>query len=100
MNMDDYTHCSLGEDGCLQTTGRHRPGFLQVLLSGLVRLGYDGPIPIYHYQTFQAHDLNYCVVWVEITVDPTTPWMGVTVESEVDYTIEKMAYVALTALCE
>jgi hypothetical protein len=96
MNMDDYPHCSLGEDSCLRTMCQHSPGFPQVLLCTLVCLGYDGPIPIYHSRTFQAHGLNYCEVRVEIPIDPMAPWTGAVVGSEVDDTVEKMAHVALT----
>jgi hypothetical protein len=49
---------------------------------------------------FQAHDLNVCEVQVEIPVEPTAPWMGVVMGSEVDDATKKMAHVALTALCE
>jgi hypothetical protein len=100
MNMDDYPHCSLGEDGCLRTTGRHRPGFPRLLLSALVRHGYDGLVPVYHCHPFQAHGLNAYEVRVEIPNDPTVQWKGDIIESEVDDAVEKMAYVALTALCE
>jgi hypothetical protein len=100
MNMDDYPHCSLDEDGCLRTMGLHRPSFSRVLLCALVRLGYDGPIPVYRCRPFQAHGLNCCEVQVEIPVNPTTLWIGVIIGCEVDDVIKKMKHVALTALCE
>jgi hypothetical protein len=104
MNMDDYPHCFLSEDGFLCTTGRQCPGFPRVLLSTLVRLGYDGPIPLYHCHPFQAYGLNVCEVScevrVEIPFDPTAPWKGAVVGSEIDDAIEKMAHVALTSLYE
>jgi len=100
MNMDDYPHCSLGEDGTLRTTGQHRPGFPRVLWDALIRLGYEGPIPEFRCRPFQAHGLNVCEVRVEIPFDPTAPWTGSVVGSEIDDAVEKMAHVALTALCE
>jgi hypothetical protein len=100
MNIDDYPHCSLGEDGYLRTTGRHCPGFLRVLLCALVHLCYDGPIPVYHCRPFQAHGLNCCEVRVEIPIDPMTPWIGAIIRSEVGDAVEKMAHMALTAMCE
>jgi hypothetical protein len=45
MNMDDYPHCILGEDGSLHSMGQHRLGFQRVLWDALICLGYDGPIP-------------------------------------------------------
>jgi hypothetical protein len=100
MNMGDYPNCSLGEDGNLRTMGRHRPGFPRELLSALVRLGYDGPIPVYRFRPFQAHGLNVCEVRVEIPFYPMVPWKGAIVGSEIDDADKKMAHVALTSLCE
>jgi hypothetical protein len=68
-------------------------------LCALVHLGYDGSIPVYHCRLFQAHYLNCREVWVEIPVECTTPWTRAVIGSEVDDVIEKMAHVALTALC-
>jgi hypothetical protein len=98
--MDDYPHCTLGEDGWLRTTGRHRPGFPRLLLDALVRIGYDGPIPEYRCRPFQKHGLACCEVRVEIPVDPETPWTGTVVGGDLDESVERMAHLALTALCE
>jgi hypothetical protein len=65
-----------------------------------VRLGYDGPIPVYRCHPFQAHGLNVCEVRVEIPFDPTAPWKGAVIGREINDAIEKMAHVALTLLCE
>jgi hypothetical protein len=100
MNMDDYPHCTLIEDGFLWTTGQHRPGFPRYLLSALIRLGYDGPIPSYCCRPFRAHSLNVCEVRVEIPFDPMALWKGVIISNEVDDAIEKIAHMALTSLCE
>jgi hypothetical protein len=37
---------------------------------------------------------------VEIPINPTAPWIGAIIVSEVDDVVEKMAPMALTALCE
>jgi hypothetical protein len=37
---------------------------------------------------------------VEIPFDPTAPWKGAIIGSEIDDTIEKMVHVALTSLYE
>jgi hypothetical protein len=92
--MVDYPHCSLSEDSCHRTIGRHSPGFPRVLLCPLVHLGYNGPIPIYRCRPFQAHGLNCSEVWVEIPVNPTALWIGAIIRSEVDNAIKKMAHVA------
>jgi hypothetical protein len=80
--------------------GRHRPGFPRVLPCTLVRLGYDGSIPVYHCRSFQAHGLMCCVVRVEIPVNPMAPWTGAVVGGDWDDAVENMAHVALTAMCE
>jgi hypothetical protein len=98
--MDDYSHCSISKDGCLWTKGPHRPGFPRVLLCTLVLFSYDRPICVYSCQPFQAHGLNCCEVRVEVPIDPTVPWIGAIVGSEVDDAVKKMVHVALTALCE
>jgi hypothetical protein len=52
MNMDNYPHCSLGEDESLHSMGQHCLGFPQVLWDALIRLGYDGLIPTTTVVTF------------------------------------------------
>jgi hypothetical protein len=47
MNMDDYPHFFLAEDRRLCSMGQHCPGFLRVLYDALLRLGYNGEVPIY-----------------------------------------------------
>jgi hypothetical protein len=100
MNMNDYPYCSLSEDGSLRSMGQHRLGFLRVNWDALIRLGYDEPILLYHCRRIQAHGLNMCEVRVEIPFNPTAPWMGVVVSSELDDAVKKMAHTALTSLCE
>jgi hypothetical protein len=99
-NMEDYPHCSLGEDGSLRTTGLHHLGFPRVLFDALLHLSYDGLVPLYRCCPFQARGLNVCEARVEISFDPKVPWTGAVIGSEVDDAVEKMEHVALTSLCE
>jgi hypothetical protein len=71
-----------------------------VLLCALIRLGYDGPIPVYHCRPFQAHGMNCCEVRVEIPFDPMVPWTRAIVESKVDDAVKKITHMALTSMCE
>jgi hypothetical protein len=41
MEMNDYPHFFLAEDGRLCSMGQHCPGFPSVLYDTLLRLGYD-----------------------------------------------------------
>jgi hypothetical protein len=47
MELNDYNHFYLTEDGRLCSTGLHYPGFLRVLYDALIHLGYDGDVPVY-----------------------------------------------------
>jgi hypothetical protein len=100
MNMDDYPHFFLAEDGILCSMGQHCSGFPRVLYNALLRLGYNGDIPIYRYRLSNAHGLDVCEVSVTIPFNPMAPWMGTVISSKPDTTIEQMAHVALTSLCE
>jgi hypothetical protein len=100
MNMDDYPYCSLGDDGSLHTMGQHRPRFPRVHWDVLLRLDYDGSIPLYRCLPFQTHGLNVCEVRVEIPFDPMVLWTGAITGSEIDDAVEKMAHVVLTSLSE
>jgi hypothetical protein len=76
MNVYNYPHFSLSEDGSLHSMGQLHPGFLQVLWDTLICLDYDGSIPVYRCCLFQAHGLNICEVRVELPFDPhsTVDW--------------------------
>jgi hypothetical protein len=100
MSVEDYPHCTLGNDGFLQTTGRHHPGFPQELWCALIRLGYDRPAPTYRCHLFHAHGLNACKVRLEIPFDTTAPFRGAIISSDLDDGVEKMTHLALTAFCE
>jgi hypothetical protein len=47
MNMDNYPHDTITEDGRLCSMGQHRPGFPRVLYDALHQLGYNGSAPVY-----------------------------------------------------
>jgi hypothetical protein len=47
IELNDYAHFNLIEDGTLCSTGQHCPGFRRVLYDALIRLGYDGDAPVY-----------------------------------------------------
>jgi hypothetical protein len=48
MELNDYPHFDLTENGRLCSMGQHCPGFSRVLYDTLIRLGYDGDAPVYH----------------------------------------------------
>jgi hypothetical protein len=100
MESNDYPHFYLTEDGRLCSMGLHCPGFLRVLYDALIRLGYDEDAPVYRCRLSRVHDLDRCEVSVTIPLDPTHPWSGSIIDSEPDITIEMMAHIALTSLCE
>jgi hypothetical protein len=47
MELNDYPHFNLTEDGTLCSTGQHCPGFPRVLYDALIHLGHDGDAPVY-----------------------------------------------------
>jgi hypothetical protein len=100
MELNDYPHFDLAEDGRPCSTGQHCPGFLRVLYDALIRLGYDGDAPVYHCRLSRVHDLDRCEVSVMIPFDPARPWLGSIIDSEPDTGIEMMAHIAITSLCE
>jgi hypothetical protein len=100
MNLDNHPHFFLAKDGRLCSTGQHWPGFPRVLYDALLRLGYDGEIPIYHCRLSMTNGLDICETSMMIPFDQEDPWMWTVVGSKPDTTVEKMAHVALTSLCE
>jgi hypothetical protein len=100
MELNDYPHFDLTEDGTLCSMGQHCPGFPRVLYDALIRLGYDGDAPVYRCRLSTAHGMDQCEVSVTIPFDPTEPWLGSIIGSEPDTGIELMVHIALTFLCE
>jgi hypothetical protein len=100
IELNDYPHFYLAEDGRLCSMGQHCPGFPRVLYDALIRLGYDGDAPIYHCRLFVAHGLDRCEVSVMIPFDPTEPWSGSIIDNEPNTDVEMMVHITLTSLCE
>jgi hypothetical protein len=100
MNMDNYPHVTITEDGSLCSTGQHRPWFPRVLYDALRQLGYNRDAPVYHDRMSMAHGQDKCEVNVVIPLNPTEPWMTTVIGVELDETVEQTAQVALTSLCE
>jgi hypothetical protein len=80
--------------------GQHYPGFPRVLHDALIRLGYDGDAPVYRCRLSKVHNLDRCEVSMSIPFDPAQPWSGSIIGSEPDTSVEMMASIALTSLCE
>jgi hypothetical protein len=54
MELNDYPHFDLAEDGTLCSMGQHCPGFPRVL--------YDGDARVYRCRLSTAHDMDQCEV--------------------------------------
>jgi hypothetical protein len=100
MNIDNYPHVTITEDGSLCSMGQHRPGFPRVLYDALLQLGYNGDIHVYHGRMSMAHGLDRCELSVMIPLNPVELWMGTIIDVELDETVEQTTQVALTSLCE
>jgi hypothetical protein len=100
MELNNYPHFDLTEDGRLCSMGQHCPGSPRVLYNALVHLGYDGDALVYCCRLSTAHGMDQCEVRVTIPFDPTEPWSGSIISSELDTGVELMAHMALTSLCE
>jgi hypothetical protein len=100
MELNDYPHFDLTEDGRLCSKGHHCPGFLRVLYDMLICLGYDRDALVYRYRLSMAHGMDQCEVNMTIPFDPMEPWSGTIIGSEPDIGVELMAHMALTSLCE
>jgi hypothetical protein len=55
MNMDNYPHVTIAEDGSLCSMGQHRLVFPRVLYDALRRLSYNGDVPVYRSRMYMAH---------------------------------------------
>jgi hypothetical protein len=100
MELNDYPHFNLAEDGRLCSMGQHCPRFPRVLYDALVRLGYDSDAPVYRCRLSTGHSTDQCEVSVMIPFIPTEPWSGSIIGSEPDTGVVMMAHIALTSLCE
>jgi hypothetical protein len=100
MELNDYLHFNLTEDGRMCSMGQHCPGFLRVLYDTLIRHGYDGDASVYRCRLSMAHGLDRCEVSVTIPFDPTEPWLGSVIGSMPNIGVEMMAHITLTSLYE
>jgi hypothetical protein len=100
MEMNDYSHFDLVEDGTLCSTGQHCPEFPRVLYDAHIRLGYDGDVPVYRCRLSTTIGMGQCEVSTMIPFDPTEPWLGSIIGRERNTGVELMAHIALTSLCE
>jgi hypothetical protein len=100
MELNNYPHFDLTEDGRLCSKGQHCPGFLRVLYDVLIHLGYNGDAPVYHCRLSMAHGMDQCEVSMMISFDPTELWLGSVIGSKPDTGVEMMVHIALTSLCE
>jgi hypothetical protein len=46
MNMDNYPHITITEDGSLCSTGQHRLGFSRMLYDTLLHLSHNRDVPV------------------------------------------------------
>jgi hypothetical protein len=99
MNMNDYPHITIAEDGRWCSMGQHRPGFPRVLYDVLLHLGYNRDVPVYRARMSMAHSMEQCEVSVTIPLNQTEPWRASIIGVKLDDTIEQTAPVALTSLC-
>jgi hypothetical protein len=99
MNMDNYLHVTIAEDGSLCSTGQHRSVFPRVLYDALLQLSYNGDTPVYRGRMSMAYGQDKCEVNVVIPLNPMEPWMTTVIGVELDETVEQTAQVALTSLC-
>jgi hypothetical protein len=94
MELNDYPHFDLAEDGTLCSTAQHCSEFPRVLYDALIHLSYDGNAPVYHCRLSMAHGMDQCEVSMMIPFDPMEPWSGPGIG------VELMVHIALTSLCE
>jgi hypothetical protein len=99
MELNDYHHFDLAENGRLFFMGQHCLGFLRVLYNALSHLGYDREAPVYHCRLSTAHGMDQCEVSMMIPFNPMEPWLGSVIDSEPDTKVELMAHIALTSSC-
>jgi hypothetical protein len=88
MNMENYPHVTITEDGRLCSTGQHRPGFSRILYDALLHLGYNGDVPVYHGRMSMAHGQVKCEVSVTLPLSRTEPWGTTIIGVELDEIIE------------
>jgi hypothetical protein len=99
VELNNYPHFYLTEDGRPCSTGQHCLGFPRVLYDALIRFGYDGDALVYYCRLSMAHGLERCEVSVTIPFYPSKPWLRPIISSKPDTSIEMMVHNYLTSLC-
>jgi hypothetical protein len=99
MNMDNYPHVTIAEDGILYSMSQYRPGIPRMMYDALLHLGHNGGVPVYRGRTSMAHGQDRCEVSITLPLSPTEPWGMTIIGIELDKTVEQAAHAALTALC-
>jgi hypothetical protein len=101
--MDEYLYATLGADGWFRCDGLHRPGFPTLLRDVLHRFSYTG-LPQYRGCPYRQFGLGRYKVHVDILAHPTDPtmmaWFTTARGDDLDGTLERAAYQALTEFCE
>jgi hypothetical protein len=82
MELNDYPHFYLADDGRLCSRGQHCLGFLRVLYDALIRLGYDRDAPVYRCRLSRVHNMDTCEVSMTIPFDPMEPCSGSVIGSD------------------
>jgi hypothetical protein len=100
MNMNNYSHVTIAEDGSLYSMGQHLPGFPRMLYDTLLHLGHNEDVPVYSGRMSKAHGQDRCEVSVTLPLSPIEPWGTTIIGIELDETVEQAAHNALNALCE
>jgi hypothetical protein len=100
MNMDNYPHVTITEDGSSCSTGQYHPRFPRVLYDTVFHLSYNRDVLVYRGRMFTAHGQERCKVSMMIPLSLTEPWGAIIIGVELDETIEQAAHIALITLCE
>jgi hypothetical protein len=100
--MGDYPYHTF-ENGHLRTRGLHRHGFPLLLRDALVQTSYGDRALEYYDRLYDKHGLQRCEVYVDILSHPVFPdgrlWSMWSIGVHMDDAMEKVAHMALTALC-
>jgi hypothetical protein len=99
MDMSDYPHVTIAEDGRLCSTDQHRPGFPRVLYDTLLHLDYNDDILVYRARMSVTHSMEQCEISVTILINLEEPWTTTIITIELDDTIDQMTHFALASLC-
>jgi hypothetical protein len=88
MNMDNYPHVTIAEDGSLYSMGQHRPGFPRMLYDALLHLGHNRDVPIYRGRMSKAHGQDMCEVSMMLPLSLIEPWGTTVIGIKLDKTVE------------